>query len=35
MRSGGATLGLPLVPVAAALIPGNKLVVWSADEALS
>jgi galactose oxidase len=31
----GPTIGFPLVPVAAALIPGNKLVVWSADEDLS
>ena len=31
----GPTIGFPLVPVAAALIPGNKLVVWSADEDLN
>jgi galactose oxidase len=31
----GPTIGFPLVPVAAALIPGNKLVVWSADEDMS
>ncbi len=28
----GPTIAFPLVPVAAALIPGNKLVVWSAEE---
>ena len=31
----GPTIGFPLVPAAAALIPGNKLVVWSADEDLN
>jgi galactose oxidase len=31
----GPTIGFPLVPVAAALIPGNNLLVWSADEDLS
>jgi galactose oxidase len=31
----GPTIGLPLVPVAAALIPGNRLLVWSADENLN
>jgi hypothetical protein len=28
----GPTIGFPLVPVAAALLPNNKLLVWSADE---
>jgi hypothetical protein len=27
----GPTIGFPLVPVAAALIPGDKMLVWSAD----
>ena len=31
----GPTIGFPLVPVAVALIPGDKLVVWSADAELS
>jgi galactose oxidase len=31
----GPTIGFPLVPVATALIPGNKLVVWSADQELN
>ena len=31
--SWGPTIGFPLVPVAAALVPGNRLLVWSADEA--
>jgi galactose oxidase len=31
----GPTIGFPLIPVAAALIPGNKLVVWSANADLS
>ena len=30
----GPTIGFPLVPVAAALVPGDKLVVWSADSEL-
>jgi len=29
--SWSATIGFPIIPVAAALVPGNKLVVWSAD----
>jgi galactose oxidase len=31
----GPTIGFPLVPVAAALLPGNRLLLWSADEDLS
>ncbi len=31
----GPTIGFPLVPVAAALVPGDRLVVWSADSELS
>jgi galactose oxidase len=31
----GPTIAFPLIPVAAALIPGNKLVVWSADSELN
>ena len=31
--SWGPTIGFPIDPVAAALVPGNKLVVWSADGA--
>jgi galactose oxidase len=30
----GPTIGFPLVPVAAALLPGNKLLTWSADQDL-
>lgn len=30
----GPTIAFPMIPVAAALIPGNKLVVWSADSEL-
>ncbi len=30
----GPTIAFPLIPVAAALVPGDKLVVWSADEDL-
>ena len=33
--SWGPTIGLPIIPVAAALVPGNRLVMWSADEAAS
>ena len=33
--SWGATIGLPIIPVAAALVPGNRLILWSADEAAS
>ncbi len=28
----GPTIGFPLVPVAAALLPDNKMLVWSADQ---
>ena len=28
----GPTIGFPLVPVAAALLPGNRMLVWSADQ---
>jgi galactose oxidase len=31
----GPTIGFPLVPVAVALIPGDKLLVWSADTDLN
>jgi galactose oxidase len=31
----GPTIAFPLVPVAAALIPGDRLVVWSADQELN
>ena len=31
----GPVIGFPLVPVAAALLPGNKLLVWSADQDLT
>jgi len=31
----GPTIGFPMVPVAAALIPGDRLLVWSADQELS
>ncbi|MFD1720130.1 galactose oxidase-like domain-containing protein [Amnibacterium endophyticum] len=31
----GPTIAFPLVPVAAAAIPGNRLVVWAADEDLN
>ena len=31
----GPTIGFPLVPSAAALLPGNKLLVWSADQDLA
>jgi galactose oxidase len=31
----GPTIAFPLIPVAAALIPGNKLLVWSADQELN
>jgi len=31
----GPTIAFPLIPVAAALIPGDKLVVWSADQELN
>jgi len=31
----GPTIAFPLIPVAAALIPGDKLVVWSADSELN
>jgi galactose oxidase len=31
----GPTIGFPLVPVAVALLPGNKLLTWSADENLN
>jgi galactose oxidase len=31
----GPTIGFPLVPVAAALVPGDRLVVWSADSELN
>ena len=31
----GPTIAFPLVPVAVALIPGDKLVVWSADQELN
>jgi galactose oxidase len=29
----GPTIGFPIVPVAAALLPNNELLVWSADQA--
>lgn len=31
----GPVIGFPLVPAAAALLPGNKLLAWSADENLN
>jgi galactose oxidase len=31
----GATIGFPIVPVAAAPLPNNQLLVWSADQALA
>ena len=31
----GPTIGFPIVPVAAALLPNNLLLVWSADQALA
>ncbi len=31
----GPTIGFPLVPVAAALLPDNKMLVWSADQDMS
>ncbi len=31
----GPTIGFPLIPVAAALLPNNKLLVWSADDNMS
>jgi len=31
----GPTIGFPLIPVAVALIPGDKLLMWSADQELS
>jgi galactose oxidase len=31
----GTTIGFPLVPSAAALLPNNKILVWSADENMS
>ena len=31
----GPTIGFPIVPVAAALLPHNELLVWSADQALA
>ena len=31
----GPTIGFPLVPVAAALLPDDKVLVWSADEDMS
>ncbi len=31
----GPTIGFPLVPVAVALIPGDKLLMWSADSELN
>ena len=31
----GPTIGFPLVPVAAALLPNNEMLVWSADQALA
>ena len=31
----GPTIGFPLVPVAVALIPGDKLLMWSADQELN
>ncbi len=31
----GPTIGFPLIPVAAALLPNNEMLVWSADQALA
>jgi len=31
----GPTIGFPIIPVAAALLPNNEMLVWSADQALS
>jgi Domain of unknown function (DUF1929)/F5/8 type C domain/Concanavalin A-like lectin/glucanases superfamily/Fibronectin type III domain len=31
----GPTIGFPLVPVAAALLPGNKLLVWSSNQTMT
>jgi galactose oxidase len=31
----GPVIGFPIVPVAAALLPNNELLVWSADQALA
>lgn len=31
----GPTIGFPVIPVAAALLPNNQLLVWSADQALA
>jgi galactose oxidase len=31
----GPTIGFPIIPVAAALLPNNEMLVWSADQALA